>query len=251
MPVGQRGWSFVSTQHWWGHFWSAVSVAGLLSAKKIWSLWKECSKWPWKRLRDWSIFCKRRGWESWNCLDQRVQIPNLGEDKRRWRQNLFTGVQWQDKSQGHKLQCRKFHLNAWKISRKNYFFYCEYNQTLEQVGRRGCWGSPCLETVKIWCSTVWTTCSRLSHFEQGWLWKIWSPEALSMSRGDCGQHDLQRPFLSSAMIWFCEDIDKVDAQWKLLSLHYYFLCGWCRQELQDYFEESHKISFEQPERQKS
>lgn len=32
---------------------------------------------------------------------------------------LSTGVQWQDKSQGHKLQCRKFHLNTWKIPRIN------------------------------------------------------------------------------------------------------------------------------------
>lgn len=203
MPVGQRGWSFLSTQHWWGHFWSAVSVAGLLSAKKIWSLWKEHSKWPWKRLRDWSILCKRRGWESWNCLDQCVQTPNLGEDKRRWRQNLFTGVQWQDKSQGHKLQCRKFHLNVWKIPRKKLLFFT-------------------VRIIKHW--------NKLAGEDVGGphAWRQWKFDAVqceqpaldypTLSRGDCGKYDLQRPFLSAAMIRFCEDIDKVDAQWKLLSL---------------------------------
>lgn len=92
-------------------------------------------------------------------------------------------------------------------------------------------------------------------------WRQWKSDVMqceqpalvypTLSRGEFGQYDLQRPFISPAMLWFCEENDEADAHWKLLSLHYYFFCGWCSQELQAYFEDSNKLSFEQLDRQKS
>jgi len=52
---------------WWGHIWSIVSSSGLSSTRQIWSYWIESSEGPVRRLRDWSIFPIRHGWDSLDC----------------------------------------------------------------------------------------------------------------------------------------------------------------------------------------
>lgn len=97
------------TQHWWGHFSSAVSRSGLPCTRKALSYWSESRKGPWTELRDWSIFHVRRGWESKQCsvwregsgrLYQCVQIAD-GLEWGRGSQTPLSNIQWQDKR--HKL----------------------------------------------------------------------------------------------------------------------------------------------------
>lgn len=52
LPAGWGKWSFPSTQHWWGHTWSAVSSPGLHSTRKTWSYWGESDEWPQRWWRD-------------------------------------------------------------------------------------------------------------------------------------------------------------------------------------------------------
>lgn len=99
-----------STQHWWGHFCSAVSRSELPCTRKALTDWSGSRKGPWTELRDWSIFPGRGGWESKQCsvwwregsggLYQCVQVAD-GVEWRRWSQTLLSNIQWQDKR--HKL----------------------------------------------------------------------------------------------------------------------------------------------------
>lgn len=49
--IASRSSSFHSTQHLWGHSWSAGSSCGLPSTREIWMYWKDFGKSSWKRMK--------------------------------------------------------------------------------------------------------------------------------------------------------------------------------------------------------
>ena len=66
LPAGWGRWAFSSTQHQWGHTWSAVSSSGLLHTWESGMYLRQSREWLWRWWRDQSISPMGKGWESWD-----------------------------------------------------------------------------------------------------------------------------------------------------------------------------------------
>lgn len=91
--------------------------------------------------------------------------------QRRWSQDLFNGVQWQDQRSGHKLKDRRFPLKIWK------HILCDGDQVLGQVAQEGHGISLSGDVQKLFGSSPQQ--SALGGPDWMGCWTRWPPEVSS------------------------------------------------------------------------
>lgn len=122
--------------------------------RKIRSYWSESIMKPLRWLRDWGIFYKRWGYESWGCSAWRAeglggscQCVKISEGREwtRGSQTLLSTARWQDKRK--QLQIKTWN-SIWSC--KTAFFFFSFHEDSEQWHRlpRDAVESPSLEIFK-------------------------------------------------------------------------------------------------------
>lgn len=66
-PAGQERRSLLSAQNWWGCICRTVSSSADLSAREMWTYWKESSEVLPRWSANWSTSPVGKVWESWDC----------------------------------------------------------------------------------------------------------------------------------------------------------------------------------------